>query len=84
MWRYRGGRDGRETLQQFMSFLGRNHEYKLGERQESEERLREGELQETSNAFAGVVAFCMPEFGDTENIVGSFQVITLYMHVLSL
>ena len=23
VWRYRGGRDGRETLQQFMGFLGR-------------------------------------------------------------
>lgn len=24
MWRYRGGRDGHETLQQFMSFIGSN------------------------------------------------------------
>lgn len=23
VWRYRGGRDGHETLQQFMNFLGR-------------------------------------------------------------
>lgn len=26
VWRYRGGRDGHETLQQFMNFLGREKE----------------------------------------------------------
>ena len=29
VWRYRGGRDGHETLQQFMNFLGRGREIQL-------------------------------------------------------
>ena len=29
VWRYRGGRDGHETLQQFMNFLGRGKEVQL-------------------------------------------------------
>jgi len=29
VWRYRGGRDGHETLQQFMNFLGRGQEIQL-------------------------------------------------------
>lgn len=79
VWRYRGGRDGRETLQQFMSFLGRNHEHKLGGRQEGEEEgVRESGLQETGNLFAGVVAFCVPcgfESRGAGSIAESFQVI---------
>ena len=64
VWRYRGGRDGRETLQQFMSFLGRR---------DSQER----EGDKPRNVFAGVVAFCVPnalESGGLENIRDSFQV----------
>ena len=69
MWRYRGGRDGRETLQQFMNFLGRHYEEKsVGK--EGGERGREARRSD-ENVFAGVVAFCVPsalEDGGLENI----------------
>ena len=75
MWRYRGGRDGRETLQQFMSFLGRDFE---GKSVEKEGVGREGGVRRNDeNVFAGVVAFCVPsalEDGRLENITDEFQV----------
>ncbi|XP_065897600.1 uncharacterized protein [Dysidea avara] len=45
VWRYRGGRDGRETLQQFMGFIG---------------RTTGGNSPNTDNSFAGVVIFRLP------------------------
>ena len=78
MWRYRGGRDGHETLQQFMSFLGRNRDEKL---EGGEMREEEGgrERRDKGKVYAGVVAFCVPsalalESAGLENVAQHFQV----------
>ena len=76
VWRYRGGRDGRETLQQFMNFLGHRTKKCVSER-EGERGRRDDKV------FAGVVAFCVPSALDNENsITDSFQVmcISIYVH----
>ena len=44
VWRYRGGRDGYETLQQFMAFLGRGPEEKLDVWRRGRGRERESAL----------------------------------------
>ena len=54
MWRYRGGRDGRETLHQFMSFLGRQH--CTTQVAEEDKAVTGG----NEKLFAGVVTFCIP------------------------
>ena len=74
VWRYRGGRDGHETLQQFMNFLGRDRRTettslverrKIGDERKGEE-MEEGvrstalERRPPSNPYAGVVIFCVP------------------------
>jgi len=54
VWRYRGGRDGHETLQQFMNFLG-----KPAARVQTEEATPIS--PPISDVYPGTVAFCVPE-----------------------
>ncbi len=56
MWRYRGGRDGHETLQQFMCFLGRPQRSS-----EESSEVTEVVLSQTNKVYPGVAAFCLPE-----------------------
>lgn len=74
VWRYRGGRDGRETLQQFMNFLGRHNS--------ENDNMTATEVEWKRSVFAGVVAFCVPtalEYERIEHIASSFQVYTFYI-----
>lgn len=78
VWRYRGGRDGHETLQQFMCFLGRGLEE--GVEQETVKNGGEGEIgrqRRRKKVYAGVVAFCLPtalESGGERVSPGEYQV----------
>ena len=68
VWRYRGGRDGRETVHQFMSFLGRQHH---------DTAITAKTIDKKGKVFAGVVTFCVPhalECEDLGNISSDFQV----------
>ncbi len=75
VWRYRGGRDGHETLQQFMYFLGKPQRSDVT-RQGSDkgsEVTRQGSdegsevvLSEPRKVYPGVVAFCLPELLENE------------------
>ena len=76
VWRYRGGRDGHETLQQFMNFLGReqvtesrtppsSNETETEKNGAKEEREKDGSTSSDAqghspNPYAGVVVFCVP------------------------
>ena len=76
VWRYRGGRDGHETLQQFMNFLGREQVAvgdvpHLSNGGDSEQSSANGEREKkptaskvaprlVPNPYAGVVVFCVP------------------------
>lgn len=48
MWRYRGGRDGHETLQQFMSFISNDVESELVP------------MGNNNTAYPGVAVFVIP------------------------
>ena len=83
VWRYRGGRDGHETLQQFMNFLGREKKTDQvgGERDQAVERLDDtgsrSVKKQSPNPYAGVVVFCVPmvaEIGRGIVDINSFQV----------
>jgi hypothetical protein len=68
VWRYRGGRDGRETLHQFMSFLGRQHH---------DTAITAETIDKKDKVFAGLVTFCVPhtlECEDLGNASSDFQV----------
>ena len=70
VWRYRGGRDGHETLQQFMHFLGRaqtNHvAWAAAEGSVDGGGAAEGGVAsnwtegDRPNPYAGVIVFCIP------------------------
>lgn len=64
VWRYRGGRDGHETLQQFMNFLGRQPLPPPLE----QETLKESVYvpKRSSKVYPGVVVFCVPELAESE------------------
>ena len=64
MWRYRGGRDGHETLQQFINFLGRQP---LPSHLEQETQ-KQGVVvpKRSSKVYPGVVVFCVPELAESE------------------
>ena len=63
VWRYRGGRDGYETLQQFMNFLGRRD----GGGEEGQCGVSDGRgmRKKRPRVFAGVVTFCVPTVLET-------------------
>ena len=74
VWRYRGGRDGHETLQQFMSFLGKGPR----EKGEGEGGRGRGRGRGHQESYAGVLVFCLPralETGrDVDDVTTVFQV----------
>ena len=73
VWRYRGGRDGHETLQQFMSFLGKGP----GEKGDGEGGVR-GRGRNPRESYAGVLVFCLPRALETgrevDDVATVFQV----------
>ena len=72
VWRYRGGRDGHETLQQFMHFLGRAPQTEPLTWAAAEGNMDGGggvanggvASNQTEghrpNPYAGVIVFCVP------------------------
>ncbi len=64
VWRYRGGRDGHETLQQFMYFLGKPQRSEVTS--QGSDKGSEVVLSEPRNVYPGVVAFCLPELLENE------------------
>ena len=75
VWRYRGGRDGHETLQQFMNFLGREP----AARAEGERETGTLEPSRSQKPYAGVAVFCLHHLaGESEEdvvyLVNSLQV----------
>ncbi len=83
MWRYRGGRDGHETLQQFMNFLGREPEEKLEGGGEVQRYLVQ---KPRRKVYAGVVVFCLPDALESEratiDVSSAFQVREMTVVVL--
>lgn len=87
VWRYRGGRDGHETLQQFMYFLGKPRMSEVtGQGSDKESEVIPSQPRKV---YPGVVAFCLPELLENEPgqqhsspDVSNLQVSTImYMYV---
>lgn len=87
VWRYRGGRDGHETLQQFMYFLGKPRMSEVtGQGSDKESEVIPSQPHKV---YPGVVAFCLPELLENEPgqqhsspDVSNLQVSTImYMYV---
>lgn len=84
VWRYRGGRDGHETLQQFMNFLGRAQTesvtWVVNEGSMDGGGAADGGVASKGrrpNPYAGVIVFCVPmvtKIGRHAIDVNSFQV----------
>jgi hypothetical protein len=75
VWRYRGGRDGRETLHQFMSFLCR---------QNANPRVV-STYEVPKKVFAGVITFCVPcalQCEELESISNDFQVASMVAYAV--
>ncbi|XP_064383534.1 uncharacterized protein LOC135332129 isoform X2 [Halichondria panicea] len=64
VWRYRGGRDGHETLQQFMYFLGKPRMSEVTG--QGSDKESEGIPSQPRKVYPGVVAFCLPELLEKE------------------